>query len=129
MLRFLLLFYIFLLLLLSLHQKFLWLIWFWCFNLCEGGGENGHGSAIITTLTQFDREKQKEYYMPVIMRDSGSPSVTGTNTLTIIIGDVNDNVHHAGHKDIHVYNYKGRFHMLSGRVTCQCDELFIIVEL
>lgn len=63
------------------------------------------------------------------MRDSGSPSVTGTNTLTIIIGDVNDNKHHSGHKNIHVYNYKGQFNMLSGRVTCQCDELFVIGEL
>ena len=50
--------------------------------------------------------------MPVIMRDSGSPSASGTNTLTIIIGDVNDNMHYSGHKNIHVYNYKGQFHML-----------------
>lgn len=59
------------------------------------------------SLQEFDREKQKEYYMPIIMRDSGNPHMSGTNTLTITVGDVNDNVHYPGHKDIFVYNYKG----------------------
>jgi len=41
------------------------------------------------------------------MKDSGHPAVSGTNTLTIVIGDVNDNVHSVGHKDIYVYSYRG----------------------
>jgi hypothetical protein len=73
-----------------------------------GGGDNGYGSGIVTSLRTFDREKQKEYYLPVIMKDSGHPAVSGTNTLTIVIGDVNDNKHHSGHKDIIVYNYQGQ---------------------
>lgn len=72
-----------------------------------GGGQNEYGAGIVTSLRVFDREEHKEYYMPIIMKDSGSPSVTGTNTLTIIIGDVNDNKHYPGHKNIFVYNYKG----------------------
>ena len=68
---------------------------------------NGHGQGIVTSRRSFDREKQKEYYMPIIMKDSGQPQVTGTNTLTIIIGDKNDNVHYPGHKEIFVYNYRG----------------------
>ena len=41
------------------------------------------------------------------MKDSGHPAVSGTNTLTIVIGDVNDNRHYVGHKDIYVYSYLG----------------------
>jgi len=73
----------------------------------EEGGTNGHGGGVVTSLRTFDREKQKEYYVPIVMRDRGNPSVTGTNTLTVIIGDVNDNQHYAAHKEISVYNYKG----------------------
>ncbi len=68
---------------------------------------NGHGQGIVTSKRSFDREKQKEYHMPIIMKDSGQPQVSGTNTLTIIIGDKNDNVHYPGHKEIFVYNYRG----------------------
>ncbi len=71
---------------------------------------NGHGLGIVTTRRSFDREKQKEYHMPIVMKDSGTPPRTGTNTLTIIIGDKNDNRHYPGHKDIFVYNYRGKRH-------------------
>ena len=66
------------------------------------------GSGIVTTKRSFNREQQKYYYLPIIMKDSGKPPTSGTNTLTIIIGDRNDNKHNPGHKNIFVYNYKGR---------------------
>lgn len=50
--------------------------------------------------------------MPIVMSDSGTPSMTGTNTLTIQIADVNDNKHGPGHKDILVYNYEGKLFQL-----------------
>jgi hypothetical protein len=78
-----------------------------CFVVDLGGGDNGYGSGIITSLVKFDREKCKEYYLPIIMKDSGHPAMSGTNTLTIVIGDINDNHHHSGHKDILVYSYHG----------------------
>jgi len=80
-----------------------------CVCLCrvQGGGENGYGMGIVVSQRKFDREKQKEYRLPIIMKDSGHPAISGTNTLTIVIGDVNDNEHHVGHKDIYVYNYRG----------------------
>lgn len=60
----------------------------------------------------FDREKQKMFELPIVMwdmRGTDSPKAqTGTNTLTIIVGDVNDNQHYPGHQDVFVYNYKGR---------------------
>jgi len=61
----------------------------------------------VTSLSVFNREKQKEYYLPIVMKDSGSPPASVTNTLTIIVGDLNDNLHYPGHKDIFVYNYRG----------------------
>jgi len=51
------------------------------------------------------------------MKDSGHPAVSGTNTLTIVIGDINDNEHYAGHKDIYVYSYRGECHLL----LCTCS--------
>ena len=79
------------------------------FALVSSAGDKGKGSANVTTLSRFDREKQKYYLMPVIIQDSGNPPMSGTNTLTITIGDKNDNIHGPGHKDITVYNYRGRF--------------------
>jgi hypothetical protein len=55
----------------------------------------------------FDREEQKKYFIPIAISDSGSPSMTGTSTLTVEIGDENDNAMKEGHSSIFVYNYKG----------------------
>jgi hypothetical protein len=41
----------------------------------------------------------------LLCQDSGNPSMSGTSTLTVIIGDSNDNKMQPGQKDIMVYNY------------------------
>lgn len=61
--------------------------------------------AIVSSLRSFDREQQKEYLIPIVIKDSGNPSMSGTSTLTVIIGDSNDNKMQPGSKDIFVYNY------------------------
>ncbi|KAJ8965456.1 hypothetical protein NQ317_001461, partial [Molorchus minor] len=71
-------------------------------------GANGDGMAIITSLRSFDREQQKEYYIPIVIKDHGNPAMTGTSTLTVVIGDVNDNKMQPGSKEIFVYNYQGQ---------------------
>lgn len=68
-------------------------------------GANGDGMAIVSSLRSFDREQQKEFHVPIVIKDSGNPAMSGTSTLTVIIGDVNDNKMQAGAKDIFVYNY------------------------
>ena len=73
------------------------------FNFTEGA--NGDGMAVVSSLRSFDREQQKEYLVPIVIKDSGNPSMTGTSTLTVIIGDSNDNKMQPGSKDILVYNY------------------------
>ncbi|KAL5279010.1 hmr-1.2 family protein [Megaselia abdita] len=71
-------------------------------------GANGDGMAIVSSLRSFDREQQKEYLIPIVIKDHGSPAMTGTSTLTVVIGDVNDNKMQPGSKDIFVYNYQGQ---------------------
>lgn len=73
----------------------------------DHNGANGDGMAIVSSKDSFDREQAKEYLVPIIIKDSGSPSMTGTSTLTVVIGDTNDNRMHAGSKAIYVYNFKG----------------------
>jgi hypothetical protein len=65
------------------------------------------GDQDLKAQVTFDREDQKKYLIPIAISDSGSPSMTGTSTLTVEIGDVNDNAMKAGHSSIFVYNYKG----------------------
>ena len=55
----------------------------------------------------FDREERKSYEIPITISDSGIDPKTGTSTLTVIIGDVNDNPMAEGSSSIFVYNYKG----------------------
>ena len=70
-------------------------------------GANGDGMAVVSSLRSFDREQQKEYEVPIVIKDSGNPSMSGTSTLTIVIGDSNDNKMQPGAKEIFVYNYMG----------------------
>lgn len=74
-------------------------------------GDNGRGSAKVTTKQVFDRERRKYYYIPIVMWDmrgkNSSEAMTGTNTLTVTIADINDNELKPGHQDVFVYNYKG----------------------
>uniref|UniRef100_A0A8C4RX14 Si:ch211-186j3.6 n=1 Tax=Erpetoichthys calabaricus TaxID=27687 RepID=A0A8C4RX14_ERPCA len=49
---------------------------------------------------------QKEFYLPIIMKDSGNPPLTTTNTLTITIGDENDHPHQPGFKEIYINSHR-----------------------
>ena len=68
----------------------------------------------MTALKTFWRDDQKYHYLPIIMsdmrgRDPGLRN-TGTSTLTVEIGDINNHEQKPGHKEIFVYKYdfKGR---------------------
>lgn len=60
----------------------------------------------LEALETLDREKQKQYFIPIAITDSGHPSMTGTSTLTLIVSDENDNAMKSGESSIFVYNYK-----------------------
>ena len=91
------------------------------FCFCFPGRDGKNGTATISTNRQFDRERQKYYLIPIIMwdmRNTGrSESMTGTNTLTVTIADINDNDMRPGRQDMFVYNYKGG---QIGQVVCAC---------
>ncbi|XP_076295603.1 DE-cadherin isoform X2 [Lasioglossum baleicum] len=61
----------------------------------------------LYALVRFDREQRKSYDIPIAITDNGKPAMTGTSTLTVIIGDENDNEMSSGSSSIFVYNYKG----------------------
>lgn len=69
--------------------------------------DHGNGSATLTSLRRFDRERQSLFRLPVVASDSGDPPRTSTSVLTITIGDLNDNAHQAGEKDVYVHSRKG----------------------
>ncbi|XP_054626385.1 neural-cadherin isoform X2 [Dunckerocampus dactyliophorus] len=70
--------------------------------------DNLNGTATLTALRMFDRERQKEFFIPVIMSDSGHPAKTVTCTLTVTIGDQNDHAHLGGKKKIFINSHRGR---------------------
>lgn len=75
------------------------------------------GLAHVTVKQQLDRELQKEYQVPIIIRDSGNPNLAATSYLTVVVGDVNDNKMYPGGKTIFVYNYRGQYRNIPiGRV-------------
>ncbi|XP_011307497.1 DE-cadherin [Fopius arisanus] len=61
----------------------------------------------LRAKVMFDREERKSYNIPIAISDSGLPTMTGTSTLTVVIGDDNDNAMREGASSIFVYNYKG----------------------
>ncbi|XP_012237124.1 DE-cadherin [Bombus impatiens] len=63
--------------------------------------------AELFARVEFDREERKSYDIAIAITDSGKPPMTGTSTLTVIIGDENDNAMSEGSSSIFVYNYKG----------------------
>ncbi|KAF3686954.1 Neural-cadherin Cadherin-N [Channa argus] len=71
--------------------------------------DNLNGTATLTALRMFDRERQKEFLIPIIMSDSGHPvAKTVTSTLTVTIGDQNDHAHVGGDKKIFINSHRGR---------------------
>ncbi|XP_033122265.1 neural-cadherin-like, partial [Anneissia japonica] len=62
-------------------------------------------SAEIRTRKEFDRESQKFYEMEIKTEDN--EGISCTSTVTIEIGDENDNPHQAGEKSMSVFTYEG----------------------
>lgn len=75
------------------------------FCSCCTGGASGNGTGVVWSTRVLDREERKEYHIPIIIQDSGTPTMSGTSTLTVVVGDVNDNPMYGGRKSILVYNY------------------------
>lgn len=61
----------------------------------------------LQAYESFDREQQKDYYIPINIADSGEERQANVSILHLIIGDVNDNAMQEGQSNVFVYNYKG----------------------
>lgn len=61
----------------------------------------------LVARVSFDREQQKEYWIPIRITDSGNPPQSNVSRLHLIVGDENDNAMEAGQSAIFVYNYRG----------------------
>lgn len=61
----------------------------------------------LVARTTFDREEQKDYWIPILVTDGGNPRQSNISLLHLIIGDVNDNAMEPGQSNVFVYNYKG----------------------
>ncbi|CAD5119447.1 unnamed protein product [Dimorphilus gyrociliatus] len=71
----------------------------------ERKGDNTY--RIKTKKPTYDRYATKEYYLPVVISDSGTPPKTGTSTLTIVVEGLNKSPQERGAtKYVTVYNYK-----------------------
>lgn len=61
-----------------------------------GGNEDGvfslSSSGLLVQTRTLDRETRGTYVLLVSASDSGSPSLSGTGTVTVLVDDVNDNV-------------------------------------
>ncbi|XP_075675541.1 putative neural-cadherin 2 isoform X3 [Dermatophagoides pteronyssinus] len=69
----------------------------------QNGDNNDDGHAILYSRQTFDREQQKQYQIPIVVNDSGYPSLSSTTFITITIGDINDNDMKDGWKNVHVF--------------------------
>lgn len=61
----------------------------------------------LIARVSFDREEQKEYWIPIRITDSGNAPQSNISLLHLIIGDVNDNAMESGQSAVFVYNYRG----------------------
>ncbi|XP_030594964.1 protocadherin Fat 4 [Archocentrus centrarchus] len=64
--------------------------------MLSGGNDEGaftlSSSGQLSLTETLDREVQEKYILLVTATDSGTPSLSGTGTVTILVDDVNDNV-------------------------------------
>lgn len=45
---------------------------------------------MLFARVKFDQADRKSYNIPIVIRDSGLPKMTGTSTLQVVIDDHND---------------------------------------
>lgn len=63
----------------------------------------------LIALVEFDREEKQEYIIPLLISDSGNPSLTTTTEFNIIIGDVNDIEMKNSTKSVVIRNWNGNY--------------------
>lgn len=60
--------------------------------------------------------------VPILITDSGKPSQSNVSWVTVIIGDINDNIMYPGESKIFVYKYKEKSSFTIGRVYVEDED-------
>ena len=88
-------------------------------------------SGDLSARRSLDRKQIAMYHLVILAADNGSPSLTGTTNVTIIVNDVNDN---APTGDIYIYLLNGKVPLITfGQVyindsdsVSNCNYFFVI---
>lgn len=73
------------------HQTSQFLSWLDCYNFLLSSFKIDPSSGVITVKSALDREVQAAFSLTVIAKDSGTPSLSASVVVRVIIDDVNDN--------------------------------------
>lgn len=68
----------------------------------------GSASGILSVLRGLDREEVEQYCLVVGAEDHGTPSLTGNATITIAVGDLNDNPPQTETQTIYIFLHQGQ---------------------
>uniref|UniRef100_A0A9J7XTV8 FAT atypical cadherin 4 n=1 Tax=Cyprinus carpio carpio TaxID=630221 RepID=A0A9J7XTV8_CYPCA len=66
-------------------------------------------SGELTTSREIDREQISDFYLPVIIKDSGIPQMSSTGTVHIKVSDQNDNPSESRSAEIYVHYFGNMF--------------------
>ncbi|XP_051276283.1 LOW QUALITY PROTEIN: protocadherin Fat 4 [Dicentrarchus labrax] len=83
------------------------------FSLLSSGSANSYFSlmpgGVLTTSREIDREQISDFYLSVVIRDSGVPQMSSTGTIHIKINDQNDNPSEPRSMEIFVHYFGNMF--------------------
>ncbi|XP_015248433.1 PREDICTED: protocadherin Fat 4 [Cyprinodon variegatus] len=83
------------------------------FSLLNSGSANSYfrlsSTGILTTSREIDREQISDFYLYVVIKDSGVPQMSSTGTVHVKINDQNDNPSETRSMDIYVYYFGNTF--------------------
>uniref|UniRef100_A0A8C6NJE5 Protocadherin Fat 4 n=1 Tax=Nothobranchius furzeri TaxID=105023 RepID=A0A8C6NJE5_NOTFU len=83
------------------------------YSLLSSGSANSYfslsSSGVLTTSREIDREQISDYYLYVVIKDSGVPQMSSTGTIHIKINDQNDNPSEPRSMEIFVFYFGNTF--------------------
>ncbi|XP_014858141.1 PREDICTED: protocadherin Fat 4 isoform X1 [Poecilia mexicana] len=83
------------------------------YSLLSSGSANSYFSlssaGILTTSREIDREQISDFYLYVVIKDSGVPQMSSTGTVHVKINDQNDNPSESRSMEIYVHYFGNTF--------------------
>ncbi|KAJ0050289.1 hypothetical protein NL108_014936 [Boleophthalmus pectinirostris] len=83
------------------------------YNLVGSGTANSYfslsSSGVLTTSREIDREQISDFYLSVVIKDSGLPQMSSTGTIHVKVNDQNDNPSEPRSMEVFVHYYGNMF--------------------